>query len=100
MRIRNSFWAVLGRDSADSHDVALERVRAAMLKVLDEFGDNETSSLETKISNAREIAELWHFRPDLMHRVAAARGEGVASECMVQVTALFKKHHLGGVSRR
>jgi hypothetical protein len=100
MRIRSSFWAVFGRDSADSHDVALERVRAAMLKVLDEFGDNEARRLEAKISDAREIAELWHLRPDLMHRVAAARGEEVAGECMVQITVLFKKHHMGGTSRR
>jgi cytosine/adenosine deaminase-related metal-dependent hydrolase len=100
MRIRNSFWSVLGRDTADSHDVAMERVRTAMLKVIDEFGDDQTRRLEAKISDAQEIAELWHLRPDLMHMVAAARGEEVAGECMAQVTALFKKHHLGGASKR
>ncbi len=98
MRIRNSFWAAFGRDSADSHDVALERVRSAMAKVSDEFGGS--SRLDMQISDAREIAELWHLRPDLMQLVAATRGEEAAHKCVAEITALFKKHHLGGASRR
>jgi hypothetical protein len=96
MRIRNSFWAALGRDVTDSHDVALERVRNAMLRVSDEFGGSAHSRLDMQISEAREIAELWHLRPDLMQLVSATRGEEAARECVVEITALFKKHHLGG----
>jgi hypothetical protein len=96
MRIRNSFWAALGRDVTDSHDVALERVRSAMLRVSDEFGGNKNSRLDMQISDAREIAELWHLRPDLMQLVAATRGEEAARDCVAEITALFKKHHLGG----
>ena len=100
MRIRNSFWGAFARDGADSHDVALERVRSAMLKVSDEFGGSGNNRLDMQISDAREIAELWHLRPDLMQLVAATRGEEVARECLAEITALFKKHHLGGASRR
>jgi hypothetical protein len=100
MGIRDSFWAALGRAVADSHDVALERVRAAMLRVTDEFGGPEHGRLDMKISAAREIAELWHLRPDLMQLVSAAQGEEMALECVTEITALFKKHHLGGASLR
>jgi hypothetical protein len=100
MRIRNSFWGAFARDGVDSHDVALERVRTAMLKVSDEFGGSANSRLDMQISDAREIAELWHLRPDLMQLVAATQGEEVARECLTKITALFKKHHLGGTSKR
>jgi hypothetical protein len=53
-----------------------------------------------QISDAREIAELWHLRPDLMQLVAATQGEEVARNCLTKITALFKKHHLGGTSKR
>ena len=101
MGIRNSFWAVLGRgDTSDSADVALERVRKAMLLVIEEFGGDDHIRLDMKINFAREIAELWFLRPELMHVVAAAQGEQVAQECMAEITALFKKHHLGGTPSR
>ncbi len=101
MGIRSSFWAALGRsDTSDSADVALERVRKAMLLVIEEFGGDDHIRLDMKINFAREIAELWFLRPELMHVVAAAQGEQVAQECMAEITALFKKHHLGGTPSR
>jgi hypothetical protein len=96
MGIRASFWAALGRDGSDSHDVAMERVRNAMLRVTDVFGGNQHSRLDTKICEAKEIAELWHLRPDIMQLVAASKGEETARECVAEITALFKKHQLGG----
>jgi len=100
MGIRDSFWAALGRDVSDSHDVALERVRKAMLLVVDEFGGDGHQRLDRKITYAKDIAELWYLRPELMHVVAAAQGEEVARDCVAKITALFKKHHLGGTSSR
>jgi hypothetical protein len=100
MGIRDSFWAALGRDESDSHDVALERVRKAMLLVVEEFGGDDHYRLDMKINFAREIAELWYLRPDLMQVVAAAQGEEVARDCVAHITALFKKHHLGGTPSR
>ncbi|HPW28836.1 MAG TPA: hypothetical protein PLL01_05530 [Rhodoferax sp.] len=100
MRIRNSFWGAFARDGADSHDVALERVRSAMLRLVDEFGGKENSRLDRQISESRDIAELWHLRPDLMQLIAATQGEELASVRVAEITALFKKHHLGGAPRR
>ncbi len=101
MGIRSSIWAALGRgDTSDSADVALERVRKAMLLVIEEFGGDDHIRLDMKINFARTVAELWYLRPELMHVVAAAQGEQVAQECMAEITALFKKHHLGGTPSR
>jgi hypothetical protein len=101
MGIRDSFWAALGRDvSQDSHEEALERVRKAMLTVVEEYGGEDHYRLDMKISFAREIAELWYLRPDLMQVVAAAQGEEVARDCVARITALFKNHQLGGKPSR
>jgi hypothetical protein len=100
MGIRDSFWAMLGRDTSDSPDVALERVRKAMLLVVEEYGGEDHYRLDMKINFAREIAELWYLRPELMQVIAAAQGEQIAQECMVGITGLFKKYHLGGTPSR
>ena len=103
MGIRDSFWAVLGRDTSntsDTPDVALERVRKAMLLLVEECGGEDHFRLDMKINFAREVAELWYLRPELMQVVAAAQGEQIAQECMVGITALFKAYHLGGTPSR
>jgi hypothetical protein len=100
MGIGDSFWNVLGRDASDSPDAALDRVRTAMLLVVEECGGDDHFRLDMKINFAHEIAELWYLRPELMQVVAAAQGERVAQECMAGITALFKKYHLGGTPSR
>ena len=100
MGIRDSFWNVLGRDASDSPDAARERVRKAMQLVVEKYGGDDHYRLDMKINFAHEIAELWYLRPELMQLVAAAQGEQVAQECMAGITALFKKHHLGGTPSR
>lgn len=101
MRFRDSFWAVLGRDAPDSREAALDRVRNAMLALVDEIGGAEgLYKLDAKINFANDIAELWHVRPDLMHAVSQARGEEAALVCMGRITQLFGTHHLGGKSSR
>ncbi len=100
MGLRDSFWAALGREVSDSHDVVQERVRKAMLAVVEEYGGEDHYRLDMKISFARDIAELWFLRPDLMQVVAQAQGEEVAQECVARITALFEKFHLGGTSSR
>lgn len=100
MGIGDSFWSVLGRDTSDSPDAALERVRKAMLLVVEEYGGEDHFRLDMKINFANEVAELWYLRPELMQVIAAAQGEQIAQECMVGITALFKKYHLGGTPSR
>lgn len=100
MGIRDSIWSVLGRDTSDAADVALERVRSAMLLALEQYGDEKHVRLDMKVSSAREIAELWYLRPEIMHLVASAHGEEVARVCVAKITALFGKHQLGGKSSR
>ena len=101
MGIQDRILAALGRNRTDSHGVALERVREAMLLVIDEYGGvGDHRRLEMKISAATEISELWHLRPDLMQVVAAERGEQVAQNSVGRITTLFRKHHLGGSTVR
>ena len=101
MGIRSSIWAALGlSEPSDSADEALERVRKAMLLVVEEYGGEDHIRLDMKINFARQVAELWYLRPELMQVVAAAQGEQVALECMAEITALFKSHHLGGTTSR
>jgi len=100
MGIRDSIWSVLGRDTSDAADVALERVRSAMLLALEQYGDEKHVRLDMKISSAREIAELWYLRPEIMHLVASAQGEEVARACVAKITALFGKYQMGGKTSR
>ena len=101
MGIRSSLWAVLGRsDPSDSADEALERVRKAMLLVIEEYGGDDHMRLDMKINFARQVAELWYLRPELMQVVSTAQGEQVAQDCMAEITAVFKSHHLGGTPSR
>lgn len=98
MGIRDNIRAALGRKISDSPDVALERVRQAMLQLVDDIGGCDR--LDKKIMVAKDVAELWFIRPELMYFVSAARGEEVARERLEKITALFKSHHMGGARSR
>ena len=88
MGVRSSLWAVLGiGESSDSADEALERVRKAMQLVIEQYGGDDHIRLDMKINFARQVAELWFLRPELMQVVAAAQGEQIAQECMAEITA-------------
>ena len=101
MGVRSSLWAGLGiGESSDSADEALERVRKAMQLVIEQYGGDDHIRLDMKINFARQVADMWFLRPELMQVVAATQGEQVAQECMAEITALFKKHHLGGTPSR
>lgn len=99
MRLRNSFWAMLGRDTSEASALVVERIRKTMLLTLDEHGHDGQDShyaLDIKINFAQDIAELWYLRPDLMNAIAATRGEVEAQQVMESVTALFKGHFSAG----
>lgn len=96
MRLRNSFWAMLGRDRSEAPALVVERIRKTMLLALDEHGQDSHYALDIKINFAQDIAELWYLRPDLMNAIAATRGEVEAQQVMESVTALFKGHFSAG----
>jgi hypothetical protein len=94
MRLRDSFWALLGHDISDTREFVVERIRSGMLKALDAHcHDSQYERLDARISGARDVSELWYLRPDLMHAISACRDEAAAREALDKVTLLFKGHH-------
>jgi hypothetical protein len=93
MRLRESFWAMLGRETSDTPDEVIEAIRAAMLHALDTYCSNNHYALDVKISFATDVSELWYLRPDLMYSISASQSERVAHQALVNITALFKGHH-------
>lgn len=100
MGMRDSFWALLGVKAADSRGEALEQVRRAMLKVIDEQNGDERLRLDAKISFATNLEALWYLRPELMQMIAATEGEGTAKVCIAAITDLFRGYQPGGVPSR
>ncbi len=100
MRLRNSFWAMLGQQISDAPGVVVERVRQAMLLAVDEHCGEGWSDIDDRISYAQDITALWYLRSDLMNAVAAVRGEAVARDCISTITVLFQGHQPGGKSSR
>lgn len=93
MRLRDSFLALLGRTASEAPELVVERVRLAMLNALDQHCDQDHVRVDTAIQYAKDIAELWYIRPDLMHAISSCRGQTEAQEVMHKITALFRGHY-------
>ncbi|KRI00326.1 hypothetical protein [Curvibacter sp. PAE-UM] len=100
MRLRNSFWALLGQPATEAPEAVVERVRGAMLSALVEHLGPEGQELKQQVHFAHDIESLWYLRPEIMNAMAARRGEARARVCMTGLTALFKDHHPGAASSR
>ncbi|MDE2416230.1 MAG: hypothetical protein KGN32_00345 [Burkholderiales bacterium] len=100
MRLRNSFWALLGHDTYGTQEVVIERIRAAMLTALETHCDSNQYAVEMRLSFARDVAELWYLRPDLMNAIAACQSECVAQTVMESITDLFRGYHPGPTPSR
>lgn len=94
-RIRDSFFALLGKEVFESPEAVTERVRLAMLVAMDENCTQEYVKLDMAIRFANDLTELWYLRPELMHAVASCRGEAKAQNVLRRVTNLFKGHFPG-----
>lgn len=95
MRLRNSFWAILGPQETETPQAVVERVRLAMrCAVQDHLGD-EAEALQRQLEYAQDIESLWYLRPEIMNAIAAERGEATAHDCLTGLTALFRNHHPG-----
>ncbi len=100
MRLRNSFWALLGQSQTEAPEAVVERVRGAMLSALVEHLGPEGQELKQQVHFACDIESLWYLRPEIMNAIATQRGEAAAHVCMIRLTLLFKGHHPGAASSR
>jgi len=98
MRIRNSFWAMLGQDISSTPDT-FARVRRAMLALLEEYCP-DNAELRHKLTFAIDIDALWYLRSNLMIALAARQGETVARDCISRITFLFQERQPGGAMRK
>ena len=96
MRLRNSFWALLGRSRDVEPDGLVEEVRHAMLAALDLFCGSESLELDDRISYAVDLEALWYLRSGLMVAIAANHGEALARDRILEITKAFAGFHPGG----
>lgn len=97
MRIRNSFWAMLGQDISSEPDT-VARVRQAMLSLMAEYCP-DNAELRHKLTFASDIDALWYLRSNLMIELSARHGELVARNLISRITFLFQERQPGGAMR-
>ncbi len=100
MRLRSSFWSLLGQAEAEAPESVFERVRLAMQAALLEQVGYDGFELMLRVRFEPDIESLWHLRPDIMKAIATRQGEAAARSCMNSLTPLFKDHHPGATSSR
>ena len=93
MRIRNSFWARLGRDETPVVNDVLEKIQKAMLTTLENHSGPGQIRIETQIAFATELAEVWDLRSGLLQVLSAISGEKIAERELQKITALFVGHY-------
>ncbi len=96
MRLRSSFWALLGRSPEEAPEGLVEDVRHAMLAALDLFCGSAYLDLDDRISNARDLDGLWYLRSPLMIAIAENHGEALARDRMLEITKTFLGSQAGG----
>lgn len=100
MRLRQSFWALLGQQDTEAPTVVLERVRLAMRCAVEEHLGRDAEVLQQQLEYAQDLESLWYLRPELMNAIAAECGEAQARNCLMGLTALFRDHHPGAAGSR
>ena len=93
MRIKNSFWNLLGTEYVNSPEDILENIRNTMLSVVREHCRAADFHLEFKVTYARDISELWYLRSELMQALCDHQDETRAQALLAVVTTLFVGHH-------
>ena len=95
MRIRNSFWAMLGQDISGSPDTFLQ-VHRAMLALMEEYC-SDNAELRRKLTFATDIDALWYLRSNLMAALAARQGD---SSCMPTMNRMPRPRPSACAARR
>ena len=96
--LRNSFFAWLGIADVTPEAVDIEVVRAAMVELLREHGDERYTRLAYSVLNTTSLETLWYARPSLLQMIAARRDERFARQAIEELTLLFKGYRPGGSS--
>ena len=91
MRLKNSFWALLGR-SSDTDSLQIEHIRIAMLNALEEHCDESQMHLGRSIRYATDLESLWYLRPNLLNAIASCSDQTTATVIVRDITQLFKGH--------
>jgi len=89
--LRNSFFGWFGHDTPAAPAERIEAIRRAMLDALEQSDNPDHVALERKLLFAKDIAELWYARPELMNAIAARCGEAQARESLAAITSLFEQ---------
>ena len=100
MRLRQSFWALLGSQETEAPGAVVERVRLAMRCAVEEHLGRDAEPLQNQLEYAQDLESLWYLRPEVMNAIAAQCGEAQARNCLMELTALFKGHHPGATASR
>jgi hypothetical protein len=100
MRLRQSFWALLGPQDIEPPGAVVERVRLAMRCAVEEHLGREAEALQRQLEYAQDLESLWYLRPELMNAIAAECGEAQARNGLLGLPALFKGHHPGASTSR
>jgi hypothetical protein len=72
-------------------ELTVERVQCAMLSALECHCEALDPSLDTRISRAKDLNDLWYLRPNLMFAISADKGELVAQGVLAEITRLFDR---------
>jgi len=94
-RLRDSFFGLVRPKSTKAPQVPIERIRLAMLLVMDEAGGRAHPSLERSLLLARDVDTLWYARPALMSALAISQGEANARARLAEITVLFQRPETG-----
>ena len=90
MNFYTGIFKVFDKCQSDAAELVIERVQRAMLLALERYCEAVDKSLDTRISRAKDLDDLWYLRPNLMYAISAHRGEQTAQRVLSEITHLFE----------
>ncbi len=73
-----------------SSDRRADRIRAAMLALLESHGGHSIQRLMQRVRFTNDLETLWYLRQDLLSVLSEIEGEVAAQRKMKQINGLFK----------
>jgi hypothetical protein len=95
-----ALYSVLARNSTPAANNMLEDIRQVMQDEVEIRGGSSNTILNMRISEARDLQDLWYLRGDLMAAIAEAEGEASARRKLNQISNLFRGALPKGMSSR